>query len=47
MGTTKKGCTQKENPLDDGLVGCIFRVIKLFVLIKRFRLQVLLNEKLF
>ena len=26
----KKGCTQKENPLDDGLVGCIFRVIKLF-----------------
>ena len=52
----KKGYTQKtaaaifldkENPLDDGLVGCIFRVIKLFVLIKRFRLQVLLNEKLF
>ena len=37
----------KENPLDDGLVGCIFRVIKLFVLIKRFCLQVLLNEKLF
>ena len=55
----KKGCTQKgtaaaiilhkENPLDDGLVGIFFRVIKLFlfVLIKRFRLQVLLNEKLF
>ena len=28
---TQKAGQKKENPLDDGLVGCIFRVIKLFV----------------